>query len=91
MAVRKISSPNSLTGLDSNMERFGNLKEGYLKPYFHAPDGKIKDGFFVNVMLAKYNSRGELKLASSNPKDKPIINPRYFSHPDDIKIMIDGS
>ncbi|XP_030758501.1 glucose dehydrogenase [FAD, quinone]-like [Sitophilus oryzae] len=35
-------------------------------------------------------SSGNITLASSNPFDKPKIVANYFSHPDDIKVIISG-
>ena len=34
-------------------------------------------------------SRGLLKLASSNPRDFPVIDPGYLSHPYDMKIAVE--
>lgn len=33
-------------------------------------------------------SRGEIKLASADPGDKPLVDPKYLSHPDDIGVLI---
>ncbi len=75
--------------LYSTLEKAFSFKEGYLRSYWQGIDKE--DSFLVLVMLAKPKSRGEMKLASANPLDKPILNPRYFSHPDDIKIIADGT
>ncbi|ODN00471.1 Glucose dehydrogenase [FAD, quinone], partial [Orchesella cincta] len=69
-------------------EKFLNIKKGVMKKYTSGLENK--DSFLVNIMLGKYNSRGELRLASANPLEKPILDPKYFSHPDDIKILVDG-
>ncbi|OHW89425.1 glucose-methanol-choline oxidoreductase [Colletotrichum incanum] len=47
---------------------------------FEKPD----DGFF-SVFVANMNSlsRGQIKLSTSDPKDTPLINPNYLSHPYD--------
>jgi len=42
------------------------------------------------VMLGKPRSVGEIRLASNNMWDKPIIDPKYYSHPDDIIMMKEG-
>ncbi|CAL8109013.1 unnamed protein product [Orchesella dallaii] len=42
------------------------------------------------IVPGKYSSRGEIRLASADPMAKPILDPKYFSHPDDIKILVDG-
>lgn len=35
------------------------------------------------------NSRGSVRLASSNPLDPPLINPNYLSEPDDLRVLIE--
>lgn len=35
-------------------------------------------------------SRGQVLLSSANPSAKPVIDPNYFSHPDDMRRMILG-
>lgn len=74
--------------LYSTLEKAFSFKDGYLRKYWQGIDKE--DSFLVLVMLAKPKSRGEMKLASANPLDSPILNPRYFSHPDDIQIFADG-
>lgn len=64
------------------------LKPGILHKYYGPHIGK--DANFVLVMLGKSKSVGEIRLASRSPFDKPIIDPKYFSHPDDIIAMKEG-
>ncbi|KAK5637984.1 hypothetical protein RI129_012279 [Pyrocoelia pectoralis] len=35
-------------------------------------------------------SRGAIKLRNKNPLTPPLIYARYYTHPDDIKVMIEG-
>ncbi|GFR06785.1 hypothetical protein TNCT_116681 [Trichonephila clavata] len=35
-------------------------------------------------------SRGDVTLRSSNPYDPPIIDPKYFSHPEDMENIVAG-
>jgi choline dehydrogenase-like flavoprotein len=65
------------------------LRPGLLQKYYGPHVGK--DANFVLAMLGKSKSVGEIRLASASPWDKPIIDPKYFSHPDDIKAMIEGT
>ena len=44
----------------------------------------------IVVILGKPQSRGELRLASSNPMDQALIDPGYFKHPDDMKTLLAG-
>jgi len=35
-------------------------------------------------------SRGEIKLKTKNPTDAPAIDPKYFSAPEDLDVLVDG-
>lgn len=41
--------------------------------------------------LVRPKSRGWLRLRSADPSDPPIIDPQYYNHPDDVKVMIEGN
>ncbi|ODM94348.1 Glucose dehydrogenase [FAD, quinone], partial [Orchesella cincta] len=69
-------------------EKFASIKSGLFANYVGGFENK--DGFMVNVMLGKPNSRGEVRLASSDPFDKPVLDPKYFTHSEDVKILVDG-
>ncbi|HEX7867757.1 MAG TPA: choline dehydrogenase [Variovorax sp.] len=75
-------------------------------PQVHAPDIQFhlnmvmyedhgKKIFFEEGVMPYYNlsrprSRGTVLAASSNPKDLPQIDPRFFSDPDDLRVMREG-
>ena len=40
--------------------------------------------------LLRPKSRGEVTLESADPFADPLIDPKFLSHPDDMKDMIDG-
>ena len=40
--------------------------------------------------LVAPKSRGELRLKSANSADRPIIDARFLSHPDDVKALVYG-
>jgi hypothetical protein len=42
------------------------------------------------VILGKPKSRGRLSLASADPAAQALIDPGYFSHPEDMETMIRG-
>lgn len=46
------------------------------------------DTFSIYPVLLRPKSRGYIRLRSTNPFHPPIINPRYLTHPEDIKVMI---
>ena len=47
-------------------------------------------GLGCHMCLLRPKSRGEVTLKSSNPFDDPNIDPKFLSHPDDMKDMIKG-
>ncbi|ODM87982.1 Glucose dehydrogenase [FAD, quinone], partial [Orchesella cincta] len=70
------------------LEEVASVKPGLLRKYLRGLEEK--DVFIVNVMLGKPGSRGDIKLASTDPLESPIMDPKYFSHPDDIRRVVDG-
>jgi choline dehydrogenase len=48
-------------------------------------------GVTVYANVAKPKSRGEIRLRSADPNDKPVIDHRLLGHPDDIATMISGA
>ncbi len=47
-------------------------------------------GYGVHVCCLYPKSRGTIRLQSNHPADHPLIDPKYLTHPDDMKVMIDG-
>ncbi|MDV6250649.1 choline dehydrogenase [Vibrio sp. EA2] len=54
----------------------------------HARKLHISHGYSSHVTLLRPKSSGTVKLQSADPYDAPLIDPAFFSHPDDIDIMI---
>ena len=53
-----------------------------------SPAGPVAGNFItIGTMLALPLSKGNVHIASSNPNMKPIIDPKYLSHPLDIEIF----
>ncbi|HEY0843726.1 MAG TPA: GMC oxidoreductase, partial [Noviherbaspirillum sp.] len=48
------------------------------------------DGYSLHVCNLRPKSRGEIRLASSDPLAKPDIFANYLSHPDDMECMVKG-
>lgn len=74
-----------LKGSDTNKRRQGTPSQ--MLAY------DLKPGIsFVGAacILQNPQSYGTVTLASSNPVDHPIIDPRFLSHPFDREVMIDG-
>ena len=47
-------------------------------------------GMSCHTCLLRPKSTGEVTLKSSDPFDDPLIDPKFLSHPDDMKVMIEG-
>lgn len=39
------------------------------------------------VTLLQPKSRGDIRLRSADPHDSPLIDPRYLTHPDDLRVL----
>lgn len=49
-----------------------------------------RSGYKVWAVLLHPKSRGTLRLASADPHDKPVIDPGYLSHPDDLPAIVEA-
>jgi len=56
----------------------------------HGFDSPETDGLTIAPVLVDVKSRGEIRLQSSNPTDAPMIDPRYLSDPEDLRILVEG-
>lgn len=61
----------------------------YVQHGFKNP--KTGNGFGMGATLITPHSRGDVKLASADPNDKPLVDPNYFSDERDIQTMLRGS
>jgi choline dehydrogenase len=52
-----------------------------------SPTGVV---YLLLVSTVKPRSRGSLRLRSPNPAEAPVIDPGYFTHPDDMARMIEA-
>ncbi|MDV7214363.1 GMC family oxidoreductase [Streptomyces prunicolor] len=59
-------------------------------PVAGATGGDQRSGYKVWAVLLHPKSRGTLRLASADPHDKPVIDPKYLSHPDDLPDLVDA-
>jgi choline dehydrogenase len=53
----------------------------------HARKMHLGHGYTLHVTLMRPKSRGTVTLASRNPMDKPLIDPAFLKHPDDLKTL----
>jgi choline dehydrogenase len=54
---------------------------------FYRADGLPDTGhIYIGGYVCRPKSRGTVTLTSSNPLDRPLIDPKYFSEPDDMRM-----
>ncbi|CAG2114532.1 unnamed protein product, partial [Medioppia subpectinata] len=56
----------------------------FYKPYTN------RSQFSISVILLRPKSRGTLRLRSSDPFDKLLLNPNYFAEEDDVSTIAEG-
>lgn len=53
-------------------------------------DVKNQDGVTLNACLLRPKSRGTVRLRSSNPFDRPVVDNNYLAEPDDLRLEVAG-
>lgn len=48
-------------------------------------------GYSAHLLLARPKSMGEVRLASPDTRNDPLIDPRYFSDPYDMETLVKGT
>ncbi|GFV94762.1 hypothetical protein TNCV_3864851 [Trichonephila clavipes] len=101
-AVSALLDQNDTKGINEYPDYQLYFWEGYagltkdqhrIKPeYFEAIYGPYKEKPFYWCLsqILHPKSKGEVTLRSSDPYDPPIIDPKYFSHPKDMEVIIAG-
>lgn len=69
--------------------------EAYCIPILYLPPEILKEvgdgyGVSIQIVLLKPHSRGEVRLASADPADMPLISPNFLKDPRDVEAMITG-
>jgi choline dehydrogenase-like flavoprotein len=57
----------------------------------HARKMHLGHGFSCHVSVLRPKSRGTVDLGSPDPRAAPVIDPAFFSHPDDMSPMLRGA
>lgn len=72
---------------------FGKRASGISDDYYAEVYEKIlfRDAAMAVPLLMRPKSRGKILLKDNNPYSYPLIYPNYFSHPQDIKVMVSAS
>jgi len=74
----------------STLAHIHGLNETIMNQYYAPHVGK--DSFHILISVGRPKSKGEMRLASSNPNDPLILDPKYLSDPqgEDFKIMLEA-
>jgi len=78
--------PDDLTA-EAKIQQFC-VPSVYLEP--GTTDLKPTYGVTLNSCVLRPGSKGSVRLATSNPKDQPIVDPNYFEDPEDLRLSIGG-
>jgi choline dehydrogenase len=54
----------------------------------HTRKQHLGEGYSLHATLMRPKSRGSVTLQSARPTDPPLIDPRYYSDPDDLAVMV---
>jgi len=68
--------------------KIGGFKQDWYRDYYSSH--YAKDAATILPVVLRPKSRGHLWLQSSDPFEPPYIDPKYYTHPDDVKTMIAG-
>ncbi|KAH7943064.1 hypothetical protein HPB52_004881 [Rhipicephalus sanguineus] len=82
------SLPSSGKPLQRFLENMALRDDVYAQYYL---PNRGRHGFALAPVMNRPKSRGYVKLRSTNPLDQPIIDPKYLTHPDDVKAAVEGA
>lgn len=51
---------------------------------------KGASGITLNNYTLRPKARGSVTLRSSDPREKPVVDPNFLGHPDDLRISVEG-
>ncbi|CAG2174755.1 unnamed protein product, partial [Oppiella nova] len=51
----------------------------------------VNDTIYSTAYLARFKSRGTVRLQSTDPRVHPILNPNWFSHPEDVENALEST
>ncbi|RPA82830.1 alcohol oxidase [Ascobolus immersus RN42] len=73
-----------------NLNRTGPLSGNSITFALLAPLAYYGNSLAVTTYATHPSSSGSIEIASSNPLDRPLINPAYLSNPEDMTQYING-
>ena len=79
---------NLLSENGRSLRQFLGVRDEIWRKYYQ-PYHKF-DSFSLDPVLLRPKSRGFVRLASANPHDAPLIDPRYLTHPQDLATIVEA-
>ncbi|GAU93420.1 hypothetical protein RvY_05365 [Ramazzottius varieornatus] len=67
-----------------------NMAPETIPQYYTKPENMGKPGFIISPLFLHPKSRGTVKLADNNPMSPPVIDPRFLSEEEDVKVYAKG-
>lgn len=64
--------------------------ESHYSPHYFDGSPADRHGFGLCMNVSRPRSRGQIRLHSANPLDRPLIDPCYLSEPDDLALTVRG-
>lgn len=81
-------APSSINSDGENIKKITGLRDrDYNTVYKPLKDAET---WTILPLLLRPKSTGWVRLQSKNPFHQPVINPNYFTHPEDIAILVEG-
>jgi glucose dehydrogenase (acceptor) len=79
--------PSDKDGIDT-LAKIYNLKKEVAQEFYEPVIGL--DSFHIMSIVSRPKSRGQIQLASADPKASPLIDPNYYHDPHDIALTVEG-
>ncbi|XP_064459364.1 uncharacterized protein LOC135369776 [Ornithodoros turicata] len=83
-----IASSLASSSSESYLRDMG-LKQEVFNKYFLPKRGETS--FYIGTLLNRLKSTGEIRLNSTDPHDHPLLDPKYYSHPEDIQVAVESA
>ncbi|ODM92652.1 Glucose dehydrogenase [FAD, quinone], partial [Orchesella cincta] len=83
-----------LLGIPKDANAIASLAKVYnlrrdIAEEFYSPVVGV-DSFHIMSIASRPKSRGQILLSSKDPKSRLLIDPKYYHHPDDIAVTLEG-
>ncbi|CAL8074899.1 unnamed protein product [Orchesella dallaii] len=72
----------------ASLAKVYNLRRDIAEEFYSPVVGQ--DSFHIMSIASRPKSRGQILLSNKDPKARPWIDPKYYHHPDDIAVTIEG-